>query len=65
MVKQSAFVVVFLTVRRRFYKTTTMAAIGENLAPETQEMMENIVRHPAYKGGDYQWTPSDFEMVCW
>ena len=40
-----------------------MASATEHLHPETKEMMENIVRHPAYKG-DYQWTPSDFEMGC-
>lgn len=38
-----------------------MSTAIENMPPEAAEMMENMLRHPAYKG-DYQWTPADFEM---
>lgn len=40
-----------------------MAFTLSKISPESQEMMDNMMRHPAYKG-DYQWTPSDFEMGC-
>lgn len=35
--------------------------VDNNVHPECQEMVQNMMRHPGYSS-NYKWSPSDFEM---